>query len=750
MRNNKVGVEQCGGGSGGGGGGGLVPGMGGVGGGGGVTDVVTDDEDRSGSGSGTNLSAKMRASSGLSQFQEVDFSNQVCFYNGDSLKKTHTGKPPTLSNFEEERGSISEWKPKKENWRRLKDDLMKKINSKRGSRDYGEEMADFNVKVEVPECVATENDILDEILSKTELAAMSVNGRKKLRERLERSADGRLEGIEDNSTARQGEKLPGCDAVPETSTTNTAQDSTTQGSNPKQYDSQRKYNNVGCSSGYKSRQPVSNGEEYMSGSKRNNSSSRDGDPVPSTSTTVDTELSLHSTGEGDDEEDSVDPPRRIPPPDEQEKPNLTPVSLAIYSNLSQEGPSRSRNMFLMATATCTFIITVVLAVAILVAPKTLAKKDEQPHRHTAITAAYNRSKHNHSEGLPLPAGGRSELLVREPNVTVSLLMALRKPTATTITTWTSNNNNSAGNNRTSEVKRVDGKTSTSVDVKDTQFTSTSVDVKDTQFTSTSVDVKDTQFTSTSVDVKDTQFTSTSVDDKDTQFTSTSATPISDSNNNSTSVNDKDNQITSTSDVPVSESVNVSVAELKMRHSIMLTLIPAFTPVESSIPAIPTPTDTPIPATPTDTPIAETPTPTETFMLATPTPTHTLIPATLTPTKTFIPTMTTPTNTLILPTPTPTFIPATPTPTDIFIPATPTPTLTISPPTLTPTDTLIPATPTPTKTLIPPTHTYTLIPPTPTPTDIFIPATPTPASAKNFIQPLSTNTPSTPAPHPYPN
>ncbi|XP_047480980.1 uncharacterized protein LOC125033475 isoform X2 [Penaeus chinensis] len=90
------------------------------------------------------------------------------------------------------------------------------------------------------------------------------------------------------------------------------------------------------------------------------------------SMTEDTELSCGSTRTLDDEERK--PTRPLAPKDERERPVLTATSLAIYTNIEQNG-SRSGTCLLCTTAVCTFIVTMVLAVGILIAPKTLAVKE---------------------------------------------------------------------------------------------------------------------------------------------------------------------------------------------------------------------------------------------------------------------------------------------------------------------------------------------------------------------------------------
>lgn len=92
------------------------------------------------------------------------------------------------------------------------------------------------------------------------------------------------------------------------------------------------------------------------------------------SMTEDTELSCGSTRSLGDEERK--PPK--PPKDDRVRPVLTATSLAIYTNIEQNG-SRSGTCLLCTTAVCTFIVTMVLAVGILIAPKTLAVK-EPPRR----------------------------------------------------------------------------------------------------------------------------------------------------------------------------------------------------------------------------------------------------------------------------------------------------------------------------------------------------------------------------------
>ncbi|XP_063596223.1 nuclear pore complex protein DDB_G0274915-like [Penaeus indicus] len=90
------------------------------------------------------------------------------------------------------------------------------------------------------------------------------------------------------------------------------------------------------------------------------------------SMTEDTELSCGSTRTLDDEERK--PTRPLAPKDDRERPVLTATSLAIYTNIEQNG-SRSGTCLLCTTAVCTFIVTMVLAVGILIAPKTLAVKE---------------------------------------------------------------------------------------------------------------------------------------------------------------------------------------------------------------------------------------------------------------------------------------------------------------------------------------------------------------------------------------
>lgn len=114
------------------------------------------------------------------------------------------------------------------------------------------------------------------------------------------------------------------------------------------------------------------------------------------SMTEDTELSCGSTRTLGDEERK--PTKPLAPKDDRERPVLTATSLAIYTNIEQNG-SRSGTCLLCTTAVCTFIVTMVLAVGILIAPKTLAVKEPtkrplpepEPPAPPALPASTNAS-----------------------------------------------------------------------------------------------------------------------------------------------------------------------------------------------------------------------------------------------------------------------------------------------------------------------------------------------------------------------
>lgn len=108
------------------------------------------------------------------------------------------------------------------------------------------------------------------------------------------------------------------------------------------------------------------------------------------SMTEDTELSCGSTRTLDDEEKK--PSKPIMPKDDRERPVLTATSLAIYTNIEQNG-TRSGTCLLCTTAVCTFIVTMVLAVGILIAPKTLAVREptKRPLPEPALPTNTNTS-----------------------------------------------------------------------------------------------------------------------------------------------------------------------------------------------------------------------------------------------------------------------------------------------------------------------------------------------------------------------
>ncbi|XP_071535095.1 uncharacterized protein [Panulirus ornatus] len=120
-------------------------------------------------------------------------------------------------------------------------------------------------------------------------------------------------------------------------------------------------------------------------------------------TTGATEISSGSTrggttttaAEGDEEAPKSTRPI-VPAQDEQEKPTLTPTSLAIYSSIQQQGSSRSGTCILFSTAVCTFIVTLVLTVAILIAPKTLASRGQEDQAARAAPALTTTTTNNNT------------------------------------------------------------------------------------------------------------------------------------------------------------------------------------------------------------------------------------------------------------------------------------------------------------------------------------------------------------------
>lgn len=108
--------------------------------------------------------------------------------------------------------------------------------------------------------------------------------------------------------------------------------------------------------------------------------------LPSTSTSANSFLSHKSqieVEENEDEENDVDEEKTKPIPtiskmaaNKEKKVYLTAISIATYKNIQKEGVIKRPNCILCSTATITFIVTIVLTIALLIAPKSLSKKED--------------------------------------------------------------------------------------------------------------------------------------------------------------------------------------------------------------------------------------------------------------------------------------------------------------------------------------------------------------------------------------
>lgn len=111
-----------------------------------------------------------------------------------------------------------------------------------------------------------------------------------------------------------------------------------------------------------------------------------------------------------------DAPRPIPTisqiADSRDRKSLTSISLATYNNIQKEGVPKRGNCILCFAATLTFVVTLVLTIAILIAPKSFGSKDE-----TLPTAILNHI----SSANTVPRGSKktTSLSLKSDKVTLS-------------------------------------------------------------------------------------------------------------------------------------------------------------------------------------------------------------------------------------------------------------------------------------------------------------------------------------------
>ncbi|XP_045582702.2 uncharacterized protein [Procambarus clarkii] len=343
IRSNKVGVDE------------------------GVTniDVGKDEEERgSRSPAGRTLSAKLRASSGLSQFREVDFSDQVQG-SADKGKTKQYVVPDSL------RGS---------------DVFSAKAD------DDGETGADAGADagVDAGKCPQGDLEHSGKDLADVGSQVADEKGAKEqaLHEEVTKNDQG-ITLVKEAVTEGEGEgecreKQNGAGGETDGKPADTDAVNTVHGKGGAfaygVVASQIRYNPW-----RESRVPSSlRLREYEEGAST--SKMVPSHAVASTSSvTDDTELSL--------EEEISKPRRPLHQQDDKAKPVLTPTSIAIYSTIQKNGTS-SGTCVLFTMAGCTFIVTIVLTIALLVASRSSWIKKEDPADRSVpaiITSSNNTS-----------------------------------------------------------------------------------------------------------------------------------------------------------------------------------------------------------------------------------------------------------------------------------------------------------------------------------------------------------------------
>lgn len=413
IRSNKVGVDE---------GGAAAVSM----------DVVREVEERGGSQSPApcSLSAKLRSGSGSSQFREVDFSDQVQGVGSASLERPryfvgdssfrHGGGP----------GGPLTGRDDKENT----DEAGKRDNVRRGN-DNDDDEDDANQQE------------LRVLKNGDEVGRITVfKGNVQVNDGSNGSQDNRMSDGKDGVVIREGAVRIGLDGSIEIGGGGIGEDEFDERSwgtggnlvrrvvqvpqslvlkdDPKKSDDPLRSNDP-------RRRRSEDDPRFSSGASTSHVCIPHYQASTDSFTTGATELSSGSTrggttttaAEGDEETPKTTRPP-IPPQDEQEKPTLTPTSLAIYSSIQQQGSSRSGTCVLFTTAVCTFIVTLVLTVAILIAPKTLASRgeDQAARAAPALTTTTNTSDTPASH-----AALHAQTLTR-------VLSSVRAPTSPTPTT----------------------------------------------------------------------------------------------------------------------------------------------------------------------------------------------------------------------------------------------------------------------------------------------------------------------------
>nr|XP_053648940.1 uncharacterized protein LOC128700030 [Cherax quadricarinatus] len=339
----------------------------------GVTNIDVGSEVERGNKSpmGGKLSAKLRASSGLSQFREVDFSDQVQG-SGDKTKKKHIVVSDSL------RGSgVINDKPDEGDTGDVDEGGTEDVDEG-GTGDVdegGTEDVDEGGTGDVDEgksgAVVTDNEA----------------GREndQCEEEHSQTADVQLSSAEKGISVKDKGGVFAYGVVAQTLQGNGGVVGKRVVQVPKTLNLKEEFR-------------AANHRRFSSSGASTSKCNLHGGISTASSATDATELSLESTREGtsvDDEEQTSKPKRPPFHQDDQVKPTLTPTSIAIYSAI-QNDSSRMGTCVICTTALCTFIVTIVFAVALLVIPKSSSFKEDQAVRAAVVVTSTNNTSNGES------------------------------------------------------------------------------------------------------------------------------------------------------------------------------------------------------------------------------------------------------------------------------------------------------------------------------------------------------------------
>ncbi|XP_066975680.1 serine-rich adhesin for platelets-like [Macrobrachium rosenbergii] len=152
---------------------------------------------------------------------------------------------------------------------------------------------------------------------------------------------------------------------------------------------------------YNSGASTSKAGYYKGQGPSRDSSFTDATDLTSGSAREDTTLTIEEEGEEEEEHKPMDPVQLRKAQMKVAKPFLTASSLAIYSQIHQNGVSKLGTWVLGTSLVCTFVVTIVLTVLILIAPKTLSPKLHVDYTTEAPTVVPDNAL---ITGPALPAG----------------------------------------------------------------------------------------------------------------------------------------------------------------------------------------------------------------------------------------------------------------------------------------------------------------------------------------------------------